>query len=441
MEAFSKIDPWVKAPQCQVGKTSEEDDNIRTTTEKIQVKEKFPKSFADLNLDQALLKSVASEGYKEPTQIQQLAIPEVLKRNDLIATAQTGSGKTAAFALPIIQLLGVRGVNAKKKPRALVLTPTRELASQVGESFATYGKHTSMRRIVIYGGVRQHSQVKQLLRGGDVLVATPGRLLDLINQGFVKLDQLEFFVLDEADRMLDMGFIGDIEKIISYMPNSVQALLFSATMPREIEKLADKLMKNPVKIGLNNKSSPVDTVTSSVYFVEKSYKLALLKELLSSPEMQKVLVFSRTKRGADRLAQRLQQARFRVDAIHGNKSQAFREKALAKFKSGRVNILVATDIAARGIDVDDISHVINFDLPDEAETYIHRIGRTARAGKAGISLSFCEVKERYMLQRIEKLIGSKIPRVTGHRFESNIPLTVMHSENKRRGSRRRRYRN
>lgn len=377
--------------------------------------------FDQLGLIEPIRKALQKEGYTTPTPIQQQAIPVVLERKDLLGCAQTGTGKTAAFAIPIIQLLEADKRNSKgyKHIRALVLTPTRELATQISESFGSYGKYTSITREVIFGGVPQHHQTIALRNGTDVLVATPGRLLDLMNQGYVHLDHLEFFVLDEADRMLDMGFIHDVKKVIRALPTQKQTLFFSATMPPQIAQLAAALLHNPVKVEVTPVSSTAERIDQSVYFVGKKDKLSLLVHLLEEQKIGRTLVFTKTKHGADKITKDLKKMNINAAAIHGNKSQSAREAALHQFKNNRLKVLVATDIAARGIDVDELTHVINFDLPDVPETYIHRIGRTGRAGSSGIALSFCDGAERSLLHDINKLIGLKIPAFP-HPYEMNM---------------------
>ena len=384
--------------------------------------------FSELGLIPALLSAVAAEGYVVPTPIQAQAIPHVLAGRDLLGLAQTGTGKTAAFALPILQRLSLktppRGPKGARPIRCLVLTPTRELASQIGESFTTYGKQVALRNTVIFGGVGDAAQ-KQVLRDGiDILVATPGRLLDLAGQGHVELRGLEVFVLDEADRMLDMGFIHDVRRVIALLPRHRQTLFFSATMPREAQELADQLLRDPETVAVVPPATAVEKVDQEVYFVEKNDKRALLVDVLREAAMRRVLVFSRTKHGANRIAEHLVKNQIGAEAIHGNKSQNARERALAGFKTGRTRVLVATDIAARGIDIDDVTHVINFDIPEVPETYVHRIGRTARAGAAGMALSFCEAEERGDLRAIEKLTRQQIPVVEGHPYESRVPFSA-----------------
>lgn len=361
------------------------------------------------------MKALTAEGYTIPTPIQKQAIPYALAGRDLQGCAQTGTGKTAAFAIPVIQLL-----HQQKKPKsgikALVITPTRELAIQIEESFATYGKYTSIRHTIVYGGVSQVPQTKALRRGVDVLVATPGRLLDLMNQGFIKLHDLEIFVLDEADRMLDMGFINDIKKVIKQLPAKRQTLFFSATMPGEIQKLAGTLLKDPVKVEVTPPTSTVDKIKQSLYHTSKADKSKMLLHLLKEQNIPTALVFTRTKHGADKVVKFLHRSEVKAAAIHGNKSQNARQSALKDFKSGRLKVLVATDIAARGIDIDELSHVFNYDLPNVPETYIHRIGRTGRAGLNGTAIAFCDEEQGKELRDIEKLILNKIPVVETHPY-------------------------
>jgi ATP-dependent RNA helicase RhlE len=375
--------------------------------------------FEQLGLTAPLLKALQKEGYTTPTPIQAQAIPHALEGKDILGLAQTGTGKTAAFALPILQLLDrEQGRNGYKHTRALILTPTRELAVQISESFETYGRYTNMKQEVIFGGVSQHTQTLALRNGTDILIATPGRLLDLMNQGYVHLDHLEIFVLDEADRMLDMGFIHDVKKIIKALPVQKQTMLFSATMPPQISQLVRSLLHAPVKVEVTPVSSTAERIEQFVYFIPKQKKQNLLVHLLNEKNLGSTLVFTRTKHGADRIAKELKKAKIQADAIHGNKSQSARQNALTNFKRGKLKVLVATDIAARGIDVDALEHVINFDLPDVAETYVHRIGRTGRAGASGTAISFCDGKEEMgNLKSINKLIGLKIPAVA-HPFEN-----------------------
>ena len=376
--------------------------------------------FEQLGLSAPLLKALQKEGYTTPTAIQAKAIPEALKGKDILGLAQTGTGKTAAFALPILQILDRQPFKGYKHTRALILTPTRELAVQISESFETYGKYTNVKQEVIFGGVSQHTQTLGLRNGTDVLIATPGRLLDLMNQGYVHLDHLEIFVLDEADRMLDMGFINDVKKVVRALPKQKQTMLFSATMPPQIAQLVASLLHAPVRIEVAPTSSTVEKIDQFVYFIPKQKKQSFLVHLLTEKNIKRTLVFTRTKHGADKIAKYLKNAGLRADAIHGNKSQSARQNALNNFKLGKLRVLVATDIAARGIDVDALEHVINFDLPDVAETYVHRIGRTGRAGADGTAISFCDrIEEMGNLRSINKLIGLKIPAVE-HGFESAI---------------------
>lgn len=372
-------------------------------------------AFKQLDLIDPILKALAAEGYSTPTPIQQQAIPLVLERRDLLGCAQTGTGKTAAFAIPILQILYTQ---KQHRPgiKVLILTPTRELAIQIDESFAAYGKFTGISHTVIFGGVSQLHQTNALKRGVDVLIATPGRLLDLMNQGFIDLRHLEIFVLDEADRMLDMGFIHDVKKVIVRLPAKRQTLFFSATMPPEIQKLADVLLTNPAKVEVTPPSSTVDKIDQSLYYTNKSDKQHLLLHLLKDDDIVTALVFTRTKHGADKVVKFLHHNKITAAAIHGNKSQNARQNALNDFKNGKLRVLVATDIAARGIDIDQLTHVFNFDLPNVPETYVHRIGRTGRAGNTGISISFCDPEERTELRDIQKLIAKNIPVVEGHPF-------------------------
>ncbi len=364
--------------------------------------------FIDLELIEPILKALEEQGYTTPTPIQQQAIPVLLQRRDLLGCAQTGTGKTAAFAIPILQ-----GLYLQKQHlpgiKVLILTPTRELAIQIDESFAAYGKYTGITHTVIFGGVSQLHQTIALKKGVDVLVATPGRLLDLISQGFINLRHLQTFVLDEADRMLDMGFIHDVKKVIVRLPEKRQTLFFSATMPDEIQRLANVLLTNPVKVEVTPVSSTVDAIEQCLYYVDKGDKNKLLLHLLKENTIGNALVFTRTKHGADKVVKVLHKENITAAAIHGNKSQNARQNALANFKNGNLRVLVATDIAARGIDIDDLSHVINFELPEIPETYVHRIGRTGRAGNTGIALSFCDADEKTELKDIQKLIGKLIP--------------------------------
>lgn len=404
-------------------------------------------TFENLNLIKPILEALQQEGYESPTPIQAKAIPIVLAGRDLLGCAQTGTGKTAAFSIPILQHLTERELPAGRRAiKALVLTPTRELAIQIGESFSAYGRYTKLRHTVIFGGVSQVPQVETLRKGIDILVATPGRLLDLVGQRLVDLRSLEYFVLDEADRMLDMGFIHDIKRILPLLPKQRQTLFFSATMPPEIATLADSMLHRPEKVAVTPPSSTVDMIEQSIYYVEKEDKKSLLIDLLKNPEIGSALVFSRTKYGADKIARFLNKAGISADSIHGEKSQGARQKALTNFKGHRIKVLVATDIAARGIDVDELSHVFNNDLPNVPETYVHRIGRTGRAGHSGVAVSFCSAEERPLLKDIQKLIGKSIPVVEDHAYiseagvaaqkEAGDRLKVQAQENKTfRGSR------
>jgi ATP-dependent RNA helicase RhlE len=366
-------------------------------------------SFTDLGLSAPLLRALAAEGYATPTPIQAQAIPHVLAGRDLFGCAQTGTGKTAAFALPLIErMLAAPRQRAPRRCRALVLAPTRELASQIHESFRAYGRHAGLASVVVYGGVSQRPQADALIRGVDVLVATPGRLLDLIGQRLVDIRSVEFLVLDEADRMLDMGFIHDVRRIVEMLPRERQTLFFSATLPAEVRRLADAMLRDPLEVKTAPQATPAETVAQSVYHVPKAGKRAALVSLLRESPMDRVIVFTRTKHGADKLQRDLAKAGIDAAAIHGNKSQNQRERALAAFKAPRPPVLIATDIAARGIDVDDVSHVVNFELPHEPETYVHRIGRTGRAGRTGEAVSFCDPEERLRLKAIERLLRQSI---------------------------------
>jgi len=375
-------------------------------------------TFKDLGLAEPILKALQEEGYTNPTPIQEQAIPILLKRKDLLGVAQTGTGKTAAFGIPILHHLyeGIRLKQNKRKVKALVVTPTRELALQIGESFTAYGKYTGLRNTVIFGGVKQGKQVNALKAGVDILIATPGRLLDLMNQGYISFRDLDFVVLDEADQMLDMGFIHDIKKIIAKLPPKRQSLFFSATMPKTIVELSRKMLGNFERVTIKPEQATAERVEQGVYFVSKPNKPKLLVHLLQERPNDSVLVFSRTKHGANKIVKKLAQANITSAAIHGNKSQTARQKALGAFKEGKLKILVATDIAARGIDVDDLALVINYDLPNVSETYVHRIGRTGRANASGIALSFCMSEERPYLRDIERLIKQEVPRLGEHPF-------------------------
>jgi ATP-dependent RNA helicase RhlE len=375
-------------------------------------------TFKDLGLAEPILKALLQEGYTAPTPIQEQAIPILLKGKDLLGVAQTGTGKTAAFGIPILQQLHARGQNAqgKRKIRALVVTPTRELAIQIDESFTAYGRYTGLRNTVIFGGVKQGKQVNTLKNGVDILVATPGRLLDLLNQGFISFQDISHVVLDEADQMLDMGFIHDIKKIIAKLPKKRQSLFFSATMPKEIVELSRQLLGDFERVTIKPEQTTSEKVEQGVYFVSKKNKVKLLAHLINERPKDSVLVFSRTKHGANNIVKKLAKFSIKAAAIHGNKSQTARQKALNDFKEGKLNVLIATDIAARGIDVEELSLVVNYDLPNVPETYVHRIGRTGRASASGIALSFCDKEERPYLRDIEKLIKQEVPRMPEHQF-------------------------
>lgn len=381
-------------------------------------------SFKKLQLIEPILKALENEGYTIPTPIQEQSIPIILQQRDLLGCAQTGTGKTAAFAIPILQLLntGDRNQRTSKPIKALVLTPTRELAIQIQESFRSYGNHLPLKSLVIFGGVPQKPQTDALRAGVDILIATPGRLLDLINQQYISLRDISIFVLDEADRMLDMGFVHDVKKIITKLPQKKQTLFFSATMPPEIQRLANTILVNPAKVEVTPVSSTADTINQSIYFVEKHDKKLLLIHLLKDKTIDTALVFTRTKHGADKVAKELVRNGIRAEAIHGNKSQIARQRALQNFKNRQTRVLVATDIAARGIDVDDLGHVINFELPEVPETYVHRIGRTGRAGASGIALSFCDSEEKDLLRDIHKLIAKSIPVIKEHPYNMGSSL-------------------
>ncbi|WP_423130587.1 DEAD/DEAH box helicase [Gaoshiqia sp. Z1-71] len=375
-------------------------------------------TFKELGITDSILKALADEGYTNPTPIQEQSIPILLDGKDLLGSAQTGTGKTAAFAIPILQNLYFNRPQSKKprKIRALVVTPTRELAIQIAESFSTYGKYTDLNNTVIFGGVKQEAQTQALRRGVDILIATPGRLLDLMDQGFISLKDIQHFVLDEADRMLDMGFVHDIKKLIARLPEDRQSLFFSATMPPAIVELSQKILGNPEKVVINPEQTTAEKVEQSIFFVSKKWKSKLLVHLIRNEKFDSALIFSRTKHGADKIVKSLEKAGITSAAIHGNKSQGARQRALGDFKSGQTSILVATDIAARGIDVEQLSMVINYDLPNIPETYVHRIGRTGRANAGGTALSFCEVEERPYLRDIQRLIDQQIPVITDHPF-------------------------
>jgi ATP-dependent RNA helicase RhlE len=381
--------------------------------------------FQDLNLIEPILKALKTEGYTQPTPIQEQSIPIILDRKDLLGCAQTGTGKTAAFSIPLLQILyNERAQHKEQKTiKALILTPTRELAIQIDESLAAYGRHTGLKHLVIFGGVSQHSQTEALRRGVDILVATPGRLLDLMNQKYVHLDHVKFLILDEADRMLDMGFVHDVKKIIAKVPAKRQTLFFSATMPKEIQQLADTILNKPEKVEVTPVSSTAETIQQEMYFVDKGDKRNLLTHILKDKNIKTALVFTRTKHGADKVVKDLIREGITAEAIHGNKSQNARQRALSNFKNRTTRILVATDIAARGIDVEDLTHVINYELPNVPETYVHRIGRTGRAGASGIAFSFCDHEEKEFLRDIQKLITVSIPVNDAHPF----PMKQMNS--------------
>jgi len=384
-------------------------------------------TFQELKIMEPILKALQQEGYTHPTPIQAEAIPQLLERRDMLGCAQTGTGKTAAFAIPIIQLMSTDVPIPQKfnRPiRSLILTPTRELAIQIGESFEAYGRNTRLKYKVIFGGVNQFSQVEALKSGIDVLIATPGRLLDLLQQRHLTLSQIEYFVLDEADRMLDMGFVHDVKKIIALLPRKRQSLFFSATMPPPIVELANTILTNPVKVEVTPPSSTVDKIDQQLYHIDKNNKRHLLIDLLKQQSVERALVFTRTKHGADKVVKDLVKAGIPSMAIHGNKSQNARQKALSDFKDKKITALVATDIAARGIDIDELTHVINYELPNIPESYVHRIGRTGRAGSAGIAISFCDAEEKAFVKDIQKLIGKSIPLIGDHPY----PLMDHHVE-------------
>ena len=382
-------------------------------------------TFQTLGLCAPILTALEEHGYERPSPIQEKAIPPALAGRDVLGCAQTGTGKTCAFAAPILQRLSASRVQGHPL-RALILTPTRELAIQIEESFLAYGKHLPLRCAVIFGGVGQNPQVEALGRGVDILVATPGRLMDLYQQGFVKLDQLEIFVLDEADRMLDMGFIHDVKKILKWLPRRKQTMLFSATMPPEIAELVNSLLHDPVRVAVDPVSSPVEAIQQSVYFVDKNNKTKLLAYLIRELDVKNALVFTRTKHGANKVAGDLAKAGITAAAIHGNKSQTARQQALADFKAGKIQCLVATDIAARGLDIEELSHVFNYNLPEVPETYVHRIGRTGRAGREGAAVAFCDFGEKPLLRDIEKLMGRTVPVVEDHPY----PMVVLEAPKK-----------
>ena len=402
--------------------------------------------FAGLELAQPILRAIADEGYTTPTPIQEKSIPPLLKGRDLLGVAQTGTGKTAAFALPMLHRLAECAIMPhRRQPRALILAPTRELAAQIEYSFRTYGRHLHLRSAVVYGGISIRPQIQTLAHGIHILVATPGRLIDLMNQGHLRLDAVEVFILDEADRMLDMGFIRDVKKIAAALPKRRQTALFSATMPKSVQGLADSLLSDPVRVEAAQSATTVEMVEQRVLFVAKDKKRALIGELLNDKGLERVLIFTRTKHGADRVARHLDRCGIRSDAIHGNKAQNVRQRVLKDFRSGRIRALVATDIAARGIDVEGVTHVINFELPNDPDSYVHRIGRTARAGAAGIAISFCDHDERTYLRDIEKTIRQSVPVVEDHPYHlaeiANDPGTAKRGpqQKKRSGHRGRHH--
>jgi len=399
-------------------------------------------SFSELALIEPIQRALAAEKYDTPTPIQAQAIPHLLAGRDLLGIAQTGTGKTAAFGLPILQrLFQDKAPAGPKGARALILTPTRELAIQIAESLRTYGRHLHLRQALVYGGVGQRPQVDSLARGVDILIATPGRLLDLMGQGHVRLDRLSIFVLDEADRMLDMGFIRDVRRIAATMPQRRQSLLFSATMPGDIAELAGSMLHDPIKVAVTPVASTVELIDQRVLFVETANKRALLTAMLSDPGIGRALVFTRTKHGANRVAEQLGRSQINAEAIHGDKAQNARQRALANFRSGRTRVLVATDIAARGIDIDGITHVINYELPNMPESYVHRIGRTARAGASGVALSFCDRDERAYLRDIERLTRRPLTVVADHPFASAAQALPEAKDGERQGERNRGERN
>ncbi len=405
-------------------------------------------NFSDLQLSEPIQKAVKELGYLNPTPIQEKSIPHLLEGRDLLGCAQTGTGKTAAFALPILNKLSQLPVARKKyHTKALVLTPTRELAIQIHDNFVGYGKYLNLKSAVIFGGVSQGPQVQHLSKGVDILIATPGRLLDLIDQRFLSLSDVEIFVLDEADRMLDMGFLQTIKDIIRMLPPKRQNLFFSATMPKDITQLANGLLKDPIKVEAATNSSTADLIDQAVMYVDKDKKKSLLRHLLQDRDFNKVIVFTRTKHGANKVVEVLEKNKISAEAIHSNKSQNARQRSLENFRAGRCRVLVATDIAARGIDIDDISHVINYEVPNIAESYVHRIGRTARAGASGMAISFCDAEEKSFIRDIEKLIGKPIQVVTNHPYHSETiakatlissgkaKALIESSQNRRPGSR------
>lgn len=391
--------------------------------------------FDSLNLISPIRRAIDEENYRVPTPIQTQAIPHLLQKSDLLGCAQTGTGKTAAFALPILQrLMETRTSPSAKAVRALILAPTRELAIQIGESFRVYGRYLKITQALVYGGVKPGQQIRALRRGVDIVVATPGRLLDLFQQGCLRLDKVEILVLDEADRMLDMGFLPDVRRILSAIPSNRQSMLFSATLPEEIRRLAQAFLRNPIQVTVSPSSSTVENVEQRILFVDRENKKALLESVLQDEGTERVLVFTRTKHGANKLAKGLNRIGVQTEAIHGNKSQPARLQALKKFRSGEARVLVATDLASRGLDVDGITHVINYELPKEAESYVHRIGRTARAGALGVALSFCDAEERPYLRQIEKEISQKVNVDTAHPFHSPHVAALGQRQNEGKGN-------
>lgn len=396
-------------------------------------------TFKELNLSQEILKALDDTGYTSPTPIQARAIPVVLEGKDVLGCAQTGTGKTAAFVIPMLEQIALRKKSeGNRKVRGLIVTPTRELAIQIGENFREYGKYTNMNCTVVFGGVKQGKQTSSLKNGVDVIVATPGRLLDLMQQGFISLKDIEHFVLDEADRMLDMGFIHDVKKILEKLPKKRQSLFFSATMEKEVIKLSNQILDQPIEIAVTPKSSTAEIINQSIYFVDKGNKSKLLLHILEDSSLTSVLIFTRTKHGADKLVRILNKNNISSAAIHGNKSQNARQKALGQFKDHKIRVLVATDIAARGIDIDELAYVINYELPNVAESYVHRIGRTGRAGAEGTAIAFCDATEKPYLKDIEKLIKQKISVIDGHPFplvdvDAKIPPKQPRPQRRTRG--------
>lgn len=400
-------------------------------------------TFKELEIDETILRALTAKGYTHPTPIQEQAIPILLRKRDLLGCAQTGTGKTAAFTIPILQHIynDIDSHKGRRKAQSLIVTPTRELAIQIADNITAYGKYTGIRNVVIYGGVKQGSQVSELRKGADIIVATPGRLLDLMSQGFISLKEVKYFVLDEADQMLDMGFIHDIKKILAKLPKERQSLFFSATMSKPIVELSRSILGNPERVTIDPEQATAERVEQAVYMVPKSSKAKLLIHLINTQNPESVLVFSKTKHGANKIVKILEKADITAAAIHGNKSQTQRQKALNSFKDGNLKVLIATDIAARGIDVADLELVINYDLPNVSETYVHRIGRTGRAKASGTALSFCDKEERSYLKDIEKLIDQRIPVITEHPFvDDNTHASPSESKPKQRSSRPQRSR-